>query len=768
MGDDARIAHRICPLCEATCGLEIAVDGRRVASIRGDREDVFSRGFVCPKGAALAQLDADPDRLRAPLVRRGGEHVTVSWDEAFAEIERRLAPIVAQHGNDAAALYIGNPTVHNMALSIYTQVLARALRTKNIYTASTVDQIPKQLASGLLFGTFTSVAVPDIDRTDFLLVLGANPMDSNGSLWTVPDFPGRLRALQARGGRCVVVDPRRSRTAEVAGEHLFIRPGTDAHLLIAIVHTLFTERLVKLGRLADHVRGVAEVEEAAAPFAPEVVAPVCGVAAAAIRRLARDLAAAPHAAVYGRIGTCTQQFGTVASWLVDVCNVLTGNLDAPGGAMFPLAPAFAANGRGTPGIGRGVRIGRRQSRVRGLPEVQGELPVACLAEEIETPGEGRVRALITIAGNPALSTPNAGRLTQALESLELMVSLDIYLNETTRHADVILPGPSPLEEAHYDVVFPQFGHRNAARYSPPVFAPSPERPHEWETLLRLTSIVSGQGAAVDVGALDDFVALTQVQRAVGTAGSPIHGRDPEEIMAALAPRRGPDRILDLELRSGPYGDGFGARADGLSLSELQAHPHGIDLGPLQPRLPGALRTPSGKVELAPALLLGDVERLRASLAAAHRGTELVLVGRRHLRSNNSWMHNLPLLAGGRARCTLHVHPEDADRLGLIDGGLARVSSRVGAVRIPVEITNAVMPGVVSMPHGWGHDQPGARLAVAASRPGANSNLLADELGLDPLSGNAVLNGIPVEVEAVPGPASAARGSQTQSLDREWG
>ena len=466
MGASTRIAHRICPLCEATCGLEIAVDGRRVTSIRGDREDVFSSGFVCPKGAALAQLDADPDRLQAPLVRRDGEHVPVSWDEAFAEIERRLTPIVAQHGNDAVALYLGNPTVHNMALSIYAQVLARALRTRNIYTASTVDQIPKQLASGLLFGTFTSVAVPDIDRTDFLLVLGANPMDSNGSLWTVPDFPGRLRALQARGGRCVVVDPRRSRTAEVADEHVFIRPGTDAHLLMGIVHTLFAEGRVELGRLADHVDGVAEVEAAAAPFSPEVVAPLCGVSAATIRRLARDLAAAPRAAVYGRIGTCTQQFGTAASWLVDVCNVLTGNLDAPGGAMFPLAPpAFAANSHGTPGVGRGVRIGRRHSRVRGAPEVQGELPVACLAEEIETPGEGRVRALITIAGNPALSTPNAGRLAHALDSLELMVSLDIYLNETTRHADVILPGLSPLEEAHYDVVFPQFGCRNAARYS---------------------------------------------------------------------------------------------------------------------------------------------------------------------------------------------------------------------------------------------------------------------------------------------------------------
>jgi anaerobic selenocysteine-containing dehydrogenase len=638
--------------------------------------------------------------------------------------------------------------VHNFPLGIYNQVFLRALRTRNVYTASTVDQIPKQLAVGLMYGTFTSVPVPDIERTSFLLLLGANPYESNGSLWTVPDFPGRLRALRERGGRCVVVDPRRTRTAEAADEHVFIRPGTDAHFLMAIVYTLFAEDLVDLGRLAEMTNGVDDVRAAARDFAPERVADLCAIPAPVIRRLALDLGRAQSAAVYGRIGTCTQEFGTTASWLVDVCNVLTGNLDRPGGAMFPLAPAFAANTHGEPGVGRGVRTGRRRSRVRQAPEVQGELPVACLAEEIETPGEGQIRALFTVAGNAALSTPNGTRLTRSLASLDFMVSLDIYVNETTRHADVVFPGLSPLESSHYDVVFPQFGYRNAARYSPPVFPPPADRPHEWETLLRLAAIVSGQGATADVAMLDEFVVRTQVERALSDAAGPIHGRGADEILAALEPRRGPERILDLALRVGPYGEGFGARPDGLSLSRLESHPHGVDLGALQPRLPAALRTPSGKIELAPPPLSADVERLRTALDRTHTDGELVLVGRRHLRSNNSWMHNLPVLAGGRTRCTMHMHPDDAARLKLAEGDHARVTSRAGTVELPVEITDTVMAGVVSVPHGWGHDQAGAQLSVAAEDPGVNSNVLADESMIDPLSGNAVLNGVPVEVRAV--------------------
>ena len=739
---------RICPLCEATCGLELSLDGHEIQRIRGDREDVFSRGFICPKGTALDQLHADSDRLHEPLLRRHGSFVAVSWDEAFAEIDRRLSPILADAGRDAVAVYLGNPVVHNISLTLYAQAFLRILQTGNLYTASTVDQIPKQLAVGLMFGTFLTIPVPDIDRSDYLLILGADPCVSNGSLWTVPDFPGRLAELRKRGGRCVVVDPRRSRTAEKADRHIFIRPGGDALLLAAIAHTLFAEGLVSLGRLAQHTRGVAELEPALKRFSPETVEAACGVPGTTIRELARELANAQRAVVYGRIGTCTQTFGAVTSWLIDVCNVLTGNLDRPGGAMFPKAAAFASNTLGEPGVGRGVRTGRRHSRVRGAAEVQGEFPVACLAEEIETPGDGQVRALITIAGNPALSTPNSSRLQKAFEQLEFMLSLDIYVNETTRHADVILPGLSPLEESHFDAAFNQLVCRNNVRYSRPVFDPPPSQPYEWETLLRLAGIVMGQGPTADIDALDALVIATQVQAAVRSKASPLHARDPAEILAALEKRRGPERLIDFALRSGPYGDGFGTQPDALSLGRLESQPHGIDLGPLQPRIPEVLRTPSGKIELAPEPLLSDLDRLADSLGSAAAAHGFTLVGRRNLRTNNSWMHNMPGLMTGKPTCTLLVHPEDAARLGLEQGALARLSSRAGSLQVPVELTDGILRGVVSLPHGWGHDQPDTRLSVASERPGVNSNILADELDLEPLSGNAVLNGIPVTIEAI--------------------
>jgi anaerobic selenocysteine-containing dehydrogenase len=744
MENGAQTSYHVCPLCEATCGLEIRTRGREVTGIRGDEADVFSQGFICPKAYALKELDADPDRLRVPLVRRGGVLAPATWDEAFAEIDRRLGPILREHGRDAVAVYLGNPSAHSMAIGLYAQVLLRALGTRNVFSASTVDQMPKQVAAGLMFGTVLSIPVPDLDRTDYLLILGANPFVSNGSLMTAPDVPGRLRAIRRRGGKVVVIDPRRTRTAAEASAHHFIRPGTDACLLFGIVHTLFAEGLVRLGPLAPHVAGVEQVEALARPFTPEAVTPCCGIDADVVRGLARELAGASRAAVYARIGTCTQEFGTLASWLVDVVNVLTGHLDQVGGAMFAKAASGSANTRGTPGRGKGVRFGRRTSRVRQAPEVYGELPAACLAEEIETPGEGQVRALITIAGNPALSTPNGARLERALAALEFMVSLDIYVNETTRRADVILPGLSPLEQSHYDLALRQLAIRNVATYSPPVFDPPAGQPPEWETLLRLAALVAGQGPAPDTAALDDFVTRQRVEHEVASPASPIHGRESAEIMAALAPRRGPERLLDLMLRTGPYGDAFGANPDGLGLAALEAKPHGIDLGPLAPRIPEVLRTPSGKIELAPEPLVADVARLRAALERP--GSPMVLIGRRDLRSNNSWMHNLGVLVKGNPRCTMHVHRADARRLGLADGGRARVVSRTGAIEVPVEVTDAIMPGVVSIPHGWGHDEPDARLRIAAAHAGVNSNRLADELALDPLSGNAVLNGIPVTVE----------------------
>ncbi len=732
--------HRICPLCEACCGLEIKVDAGKVISIRGHAQDVFSAGYICPKGVALKDLHEDPDRLRTPLIKRNGVHEPATWDEAFAEIERRLPPILAAHGRDASAVVVGNPSAHKIGLLTYFGKLARALGTRNVFSASTLDQMPKQLASGLMFGHWLSVALPDIARTDLLLVIGANPLASNGSMWTVPDFKGKAKALQARGGQLIVIDPRRTETAALADTHHFIRPGADVFLLAAMVQTLFEEDLVTLGTASEWVVGVDEVRQAVAPFTPELAATRCGMAAETIRALARQLASTPRAAVYARIGTCTQEYGTLASWLVDVLNTLTGHLDLPGGVLFAKSAAFASNTAGKPGIGKGVTTGRHHARVSGAPEVYGELPITCLAEEIETPGEGQVRALFTVATNPVLSSPNGPRLAAALDTLDFMVSMDIYLNETTRHADVILPGQSPLEEFHYDVAFPQLSWRNHARYSPPVLTPPAHQPEEWQTLLKLAAIVKGQGAQQDANALDDAQFAEDAER--------LFGKHADTVVQATLGLKGPQRTLEVALRSGPYGDGFGQRPDGLTLAKVMASnaSGGIDLGELKPRLPEMLRTPSGKVELAPASLLTDM--LRAAADLARPAPELVIIGRRDVRTNNSWMHNLPILAKGPFRCTALVHPLDAQRLGLKDGALARIASGSRHVEAPVQISEEMMPGVVSLPHGWGHNLPGARLTLAAERPGANLNALLDDQWRDPLSGNAVLGGMAITMASL--------------------
>ncbi len=605
--------------------------------------------------------------------------------------------------------------------------------------------MPKQVSAGLMFGAGLSVPVPDVDRTDHLLILGANPLVSNGSLLTAPDMRGRIRALRERGGRVVVIDPRRSRTAREATEHHFIRPGTDAHLLFAIANVLLDEGLADPGPLTELANGADRIEILARPFTPEAVAGVCGIEASEIRRIARELAAAERAAVYARIGTTTQRFGTLASWLVDVLNYLTGNLDREGGAMWPLAAVGQRNSSGTGGVGKGVRIGRWASRVSGRPEVFGELPVACLAEEIATPGEGRVRALVTIAGNPLVSTPDSTALASAVSELDFMVSVDIYVNETTRHADVILPAPEPLAKAHYDTALYQLAVRSVANYTAPAISPPGDGLQEWEILLRLAAIAAGQGPDADIEAWDELVAATLIGRELALPGSRIEGRSQEEIAAALGDRRGPERLLDLMLRAGPFGDRFGEDPDGLTLAKLEASPHGIDLGAMRPRLADVLRTPSGMIELAPPEIVADVPRLEAELTTG-AGDGIVLIGRRQLRSNNSWMHNLPALVKGKDRCTLHLHPDDAERLGLADGARARVSSSSGELVVPVELTADIMPGVVSIPHGWGHDAPGVRLGVAAAHAGVNSNLLSP-VEVDVPSGNAVLNGIPVEVTA---------------------
>jgi anaerobic selenocysteine-containing dehydrogenase len=731
----SRVAYRTCPLCEATCGLEIALDGDRIIRIRGDREDVFSAGFICPKGSSLKQLHEDPDRLRAPLVRRDGVLSGATWDEAYEFIASRLPQIISDHGRDAVAVYLGNPNVHNMSGAIYNRVLLKMLGTKSIFTAATVDQMPKHVSSGLMFGHPDAIPVPDIDRTGYLLMLGANPKVSNGSLATAPDWPGRIERIRERGGKVVVVDPRRSKTAAIADEHLFIRPGSDASWLAAICNVIITEDLADLGDLAQHVAGLDVVTTALAGFTPERVAAACGIPPETTRRIAHEFAESGSAVAYGRIGTHTTMFGTVASWLVDVLNVVTGNLDSPGGAMFPEAATERPRSR------REFRTGRWVSRVDGYPEVRGELPVAALAKEIETEGEGKIRALITIAGNPALSTPDGAHLERALAELDMMISVDIYLNETSRHADVVLPAPSPLERSHYDFAFTALSVRNIANYSPAVI-PRQEGAHdEWEILLRLAAIAAGMPVESDLSPFDDRVLMTMISSAVGDVESPISGMDPADVFAATTGGHGPERILDFLVRTGPYGDGYGV-GQGLSLDVLRANPHGIDLGPLRQRMPGMITTLSGRMELAPDQIVAELPRLAVRLDGEQ---PMVLVGRRTLRSNNSWMHNLDVLVKGKNRCVLQINPDDAGRLGITDGGPVTVTSRTGSVTVPVTITAGIMPGVVSLPHGWGHDREGSAMATAAKHAGVNSNLLSPADLLDPLSGNATLNGIPVEV-----------------------
>lgn len=733
-------ALRICPLCEATCGLTLTISDGRVTGARGDRDDVFSHGFICPKGASFAELDNDPDRLERPLIRRDGVLTEATWDEAYAVIAERLGEVISEHGGTSVGVYLGNPNAHTIAGALYAPVIIKALGTRQVYSASTLDQMPKHVSLGYMFGSPVAFTVPDLDRTDYLVIMGANPLVSNGSLATAADFPGKLRALRKRGGRFTVIDPARTRTAELADRHIAPRPGTDAALLFAIVHVLFDEGLVAadLGGVAKHVNGVDQVRAMADEFSPEAVATHCGVPAEDIRTLAREIAAASSAAVYGRIGTSTVEFGTLGSWLVDVINVLTGNLDRPGGAMFPLSPVAPAPRPPKPG--RGFATGRWHSRVSGYPEVLSELPAAALAEEIETPGEGQIRAMITIAGNPVLSAPDGDRLDPALDSVGFMLSIDPYLNETTRHADVILPPPPPSQSAHFDLALNNLAVRNNARYSPPAL-PLDGRPDEAEILSRLALILYGLGYDGDPGVVDAQVIAATLAKETADANSAVAGRAVEELTAMLIDGPGYERRLDMMLRVGAYGDAFGAKPDGLTLERLREAPHGIDLGPLQPRLPGVLRTPTGKIELAPEPLSADAARLRDSLGRGADG--FVLIGRRHLRSNNSWMHNLPALAGGTNRCTLQIHPDDAAELGLTD--TATIKGPGGELLAPVEVTDGMRRGVVSLPHGWGHDRGGTRQGVASGQPGVNVNQLNDGNQLDPLSGTAVLNGIPVDI-----------------------
>ena len=692
--------YRACHLCEAICGLEIEVAGDQVLTIRGDKNDPLSRGHICPKAVALKDLHEDPDRLRRPVkrvVNADGETgwQEIDWDEALDIAARGLADIYQSQGVNAIGIYMGNPSVHNYGMMTHQSALFSHIRTNNRFSATSVDQLPHHLVGIWLFGHKLMFPIPDIDRTDYFLMLGANPIASNGSIWTVPDVRKRIKALKARGGKLVVIDPRRTETAELASEHHFVRPGTDAALLLAILNTLFEENLADPGRLADFVEGLDTVAEACAEFSAERVADFCGLDADTIRGIARDMAAADAAICYGRMGVSTQAFGALCQWLIQIINIATGNLDKPGGCLFAL-PAFDNVGTTKPG-----GFGRHHSRVRGLPEFDRELPSATLAEEITTPGEGQIRALFTGAGNPVLSTPNGRQLDGALESLEFMVSLDPFINETTRHADVILPPTSPLEHDHYDIGFHVNAIRNTTRMNEPVF----EKPE---------------------GALHDWEIFNELGR-----------RFAEFLGLESRPTPPPAQLIDMALKAGPYSE------QELSLEKLRAHPSGIDLGPLEPQLPGRLFSKDKRINCATPEPLADIDRLRSALNGD--ADELLLIGRRHVRSNNSWMHNYHRLVKGKPRCTLMMHPRDMAARNIVESDTVTVRSRAGEVSLPVEPTEDIMPGVVSIPHGYGHDRDGVQLDIARAHAGVSCNDVTDDQAVDALSGNAAVNGVPVEV-----------------------
>lgn len=720
---------RNCHLCEACCGLEFQVEGEKILSVRPDADAPFSHGFACPKGVAIADVHDDPDRLRQPMRRTAaGDFEPVSWEAALAEACRRLREIQARHGRDAVALYVGNPVVHDHGAALVRAGLLAALGTRNCYSAGSQDTSPRFATSWYLYGSSLTTPIPDLERCDHLLCIGANPVVSNGSLLTAPDMRGRLRALRARGGRLVVVDPRRSETAREADLHVAILPGGDAALLLGMLRVLLDENRVDRDAVARQARGFEEVARRVRALDPAACAAQAGVPWETIAGLAREFADARAPVAYSRIGVCNNRHGTLATFATDLLNLAAGRLGAPGGAMFTTPAVDPSRLSRLPGFDG---HGRFKSRVRGLPETLGDLPAACLAEEIETPGKGQVRALLSYAGNPVLSVPNGRRLERALAGLEFMVSVDLYLNETTRHAQLVLPPSWSLTHEHYDLLFAPVAVRNFARVSPRVVPPRPGERADWEILLALAEGLGG--GMTGTRPLD---ALLRAARRLGW-------------------RVTPDHLLDLLLRSGSHGDGllprflrFGRFRRGWSLARLRAERRGVDLGPLEPGVARRVLHRDRRVHVdAPPLLAALDAFAREGAARAPRPGELLLIGRRELRTNNSWMHNVPALVSGRERCVLLVHPDDARRAGVRDGDTALLESRVHRGPVPVRISDEMRPGVVSLPHGWGHASAARTLRVAGSRPGVSFNDWSDDATTELVVGQSILNGVPVRLQA---------------------
>ncbi|NOQ82940.1 MAG: molybdopterin-dependent oxidoreductase [Myxococcales bacterium] len=713
--------YRTCNLCEAMCGIEVEIDGEEVVSIRGDEQDVFSRGHVCPKATALKDLYDDPDRLRQPVRRVGDRWEPMSWDDAFTEVVDRIEKIQDDHGRDAVGVYLGNPNAHNFGTLVFGPPFLRTLGSKNRFSATSCDQLPLMMASYFMYGHQLLFPVPDVDRTDFMMLIGANPLASNGSIMAAPGIKKRLEAISKRGGKVVVIDPRRCETARIADEHVFIQPGTDALFLLGLLHEVCAPG-IDLGRISDSVKNADRILEIAKAYPPEQTEAITGVPAVTVKRLARELRAAPKGVLYGRVGACTQEFGGLCMWLINVLNAVTGNLDEPGGSMFPSPAIDVRRTAGGFGAGRGS-FGRWKSRVRGFPEFGGELPASVMAEEMLTEGDGRIHAMITIAGNPVLSTPNGDQLDRGYASLDFSVSIDFFINETSRHADIILPPVSPIQRSHYDLALYLTSVRNVSKYSPAPFPLKDDEFDDWQILTELTSRLAARR----------------------------HGKLSKQYLTARASQKaGPERVLDLGLRLGAYGKRFNPFGTGLSLGQLKKNPHGIDLGPMQSNLTEMLPEKHGPVDLAPDIFVGDLDRLRARFLApgsVPNDGQLPLIGRRQLRSNNSWMHNSQRLMKGKSRCTVMINPEDAERLGVKSGDQVTLRSRVGQVTAPAEITGDMMAGVVSLPHGFGHGRDGVQLDVATSHPGVSVNDLTDDQLMDELSGNAAFSGVPVTLNA---------------------
>lgn len=703
------VKYGVCNFCDSMCGLEFEVAGREILSVRGDKLDPFSRGHICPKGTVQKDLYADPDRLRKPIRRSGGSWQSTSWESAYAELADRVVAIQKRHGADALGVYYGNPISHSYQGMLALLGFLKMLGTKNAYSSNSVDALPRMLVSKLLYGNQALLPVPDIDRTDLFVVMGANPVVSNGSVMSAPDVKGRLRRIQQRGGRVVVIDPRRTETAALSDQHIFIRPGADVWFLLAVLNVVFRHELkqhVPVMHL-DVLRGIV------AEFPPERVADACGVSASTITGLASEFARAPSAAWYGRMGTSTQRFGVTSTWLIDAVNIVTGHFDRPGGAMFATpAVDLAAVAKS---LGETGKFDRWRSRVTGQPEFNGEFPVGSLADAIQTPGKGRLLGLLTVAGNPVLSNPNGRRLDAAFAELPFMASVDFYLNETTRHARLILPPTTPVEGDHYPMLEAAMAVRNVARYSPAVIPRSDGARHDWEILLESVRAVSEKRGGV--------------HRASGW------------LARALGRGLKSGWILDTLMRLGPQN---------LRLRDLKEQAHGVDLGPLESRGKGVLNTRGGKIDLAPDLVVNDMGRVAQVLSASVRGAPtLLLIGRRTLRSMNSWLHNSHAMVKGPNRCTLMIHPDDASHRDIQQGSRVRLKSRVGEIFLPALITDEMMPGAVCMPYGWGHDRAGAKLSVASQHAGASMNDVVDERLFDEVGGTAVLDGVPVQVSAAP-------------------